>query len=110
MDFEEYKKLRHIFLQQYKDIGEDTLGVIQLTEFKIKKFKLFIFVFTNDYRRCKKQNVVSSIRPHKFRVGRGSYANAIGVIENDYSFLDRYPHLFDQIVDFYQRKILNNGL
>lgn len=96
---EQYKLLRTEFLDQYDKLPKNELGKVKLKDFKLKKFKEFIFLYTCDNPNIRCNTIVSSIGEN-FLIKGNKRVYSIEIISKK-SLFDKFEGQFDNALKYY---------
>lgn len=99
-----YLKYRKEFINQYEKLEKNELGFVRLKHFKIRNFKVFIFLFSLDFIDCYYTNLVRSVEPKRYWI-RNRPVTCIK-INSEKSMFDRFKGEFEKAVEFYNQSII----
>ena len=99
MTEEQYKVLRKEFLDQYDELPKNELGKVKLKDFKMKRFKEFIFLYTCDNPNIRCNTIVSSIGEN-FMIKGNRYVYSIEIISKK-SLFDKFEGQFNNALKYY---------
>ncbi len=101
MKKETYLKYRKQFLEQYYNLEKNELGFVKLSDFKIRNFDKFLFLFSCDILTCNYNLVVSSLSKSFLIKNQRPVSNIR--IGSEKSMFDKYPECFYNALEYYSR-------